>query len=110
VLIPVQASFLALHGLRQLTQTVAAVREHSNPRLHIGGVLLTMYDSRTLHAVQVRERVCEFFREAVFETLVRRSVVFDYATVAGAPLVHYRPTHPCAQVYRDLAQEVMARA
>lgn len=109
-LIPVQASFLALHGLRQLAQTVAAVQEHSNPALHIGGVLLTMYDHRTLHAQQVHDRLRDHYGDAVFGTLVRRSVAFDYATVAGEPLVHHRPDHPCSHTYRQLAQEVLARA
>lgn len=109
-LIPVQASFLALHGLRQLLETISVVRERSNPDLVVGGVLLTMYDPRTLHAQQVRERVEEHFGAAVFKSLVRRSVAFDYATVAGEPLVYHRPTHQCAQAYRELAKEVMSRA
>lgn len=110
VLIPVQASFLALHGLRQLAQTVASVQQHSNPALRIGGVLLTMYDPRTVHAQQVYDRLRDHYGDAVFATLVRRSVAFDYATVAGEPLVFHRPGHACSQTYRQLAQEVLARA
>jgi len=108
-LIALQASFLALHGLRQLMQTVSAVRQHSNSSLAIGGVLLTMYDPRTLHAQQVRERVEDNFGDVVFEAVIRRSVAFDYATVAGEPLVFHRPKHPCSESYRNLATEVMAR-
>jgi len=110
VLIPLQASFLALHGLRQLTQTIRSVQEHSNSSLVIGGVVLTMYDSRTRHAQEVSQRVQEHFGDIVFRTQVRRSVAFDYATVAGEPLVYYRPKHPCSESYRQLAQEVIARA
>jgi chromosome partitioning protein len=110
VLIPVQASFLALHGLRQLSQTVAAVQQHTNPGLRIGGVLLTMYDPRTVHAQEVHQRLREHYGAAVFEPLVRRSVAFDYATVAGEPLVFHRPGHACSETYRQLAQEVIARA
>ena len=86
VLIPVQASFLALHGLRELAQTVAAVRDRGNSKLFIGGVLLTMYDHRTLLGRRdVRQRVEEFFGDVLFDTFVRRSVAFDYATVAAVP-------------------------
>lgn len=109
-LIPLQASFLALHGLRQLMQTVQAVQEHSNPSLGVAGVVLTMYDPRTVHAQQVLARVEEHFQERVFRTTVRRSVAFDYASVAGTPLVYHQPRHPCAQSYVELANEVMARA
>jgi chromosome partitioning protein len=110
VLIPLQASFLALHGLRQLVQTIGAVQAHGNAALRVGGVLLTMYDGRTLHAQQVRERVQAHFGDAVFDTVIPRSVVFDYATVAATPLPHYQPQHQGAQAYRRLADEVMNRA
>ena len=110
VLIPVQASFLALHGMRQLTQTIQSVQGHTNPRLRVGGVLLTMFDGRTVHAQQVRERLRQHYGQALFETVVRRSVAFDYATVEGVPLVYHQPGHPCAEAYRQLAQEVMTRA
>jgi chromosome partitioning protein len=110
VLIPVQASFLALHGLRQLMQTVEGVQGHSNAALRVGGVLVTMYDGRTLHAQQVVERLRDHFGEVLFEVAIRRSVAFDYATVAGVPLVYHQPGHGCAGQYRQLAQEVMQRA
>lgn len=110
VLIPVQASFLALHGLRQLMQTIEAVRTHGRPDLRIGGVLLTMFDPRTLHAQQVRERLAQTFGDVLFATTIRRSVIFDYATVAGEPLLVHRPSHPAADTYRQLAREVIARA
>jgi chromosome partitioning protein len=109
-LIPLQASFLALHGLRQLGQTVAAVQGHGNAGLRVGGVLLTMYDGRTLHGRQVHERVQQHFQDAVFHTVIRRSVAFDYATVAGTPLVFHQPTHHCSQAYCEVAKEVIARA
>jgi len=110
VIIPLQASFLALEGLRQLMTTISAVREHGNPGLAIAGIVLTMFDHRTLHAQQVRQRVSEHFGDLLFATPVRRSVIFDYATVAGEPVVYHSPTHPCSQAYRDLAKELIARA
>jgi len=110
VLIPVQASFLALHGLRQLMHTVGAVRDHGNAALHVGAVLVTMYDGRTLHAQQVCERLQEHFGDTLLRTVIRRSVVFDYATVAGVPLPYYQPSHQCSQAYGQVAQEVKARA
>ena len=110
VLIPVQASFLALHGIRQLMQTVEVVQARSNPALRVGGVLVTMYDSRTLHAQQVVERLRQHFGALLFEATIRRSVAFDYATVAGTPLVLQQPGHACAAAYSELAREVMTRA
>lgn len=110
VLIPVQCSYLAMHGLKQLLDTVEAVRAHGNPDLKILGVVLTMYDPRTLHTREVEERLRTHFGDLVFSTPVRRSVVFDYATVAGEPVVIHRPDSPGALAYTQIAKEVMARA
>jgi chromosome partitioning protein len=110
VLIPVQCSYLAMQGLKQLLETVEAVRAHGNPQLRIIGVLLTMYDPRTLHTQQVEDRLREHFGELIFDTPIRRSVAFDYATVAGEPLVVYRNDSAGAQAYLQITQEVLARA
>lgn len=110
VLIPVQASYLAMHGLRRLLETVDVVRSRSNPDLALTGLLVTMYDRRTVHSQEVDERLREHFGEKVFRTVVDRSVDFDYSTVAGRPLVHDSARSRGAAAYRRLAQEVIRRA
>ena len=109
-LIPVQCSYLAMQGLRGLLGTIETVRERSNPDLRLLGVLLTMYDGRTIHSRQVVERLSEHFGKQVFKTMIPRSVVFDYATVAAQPLVHFREASAGADAYRKLAREVRKRA
>ena len=110
VLIPVQCSYLAMRGLQQLLRTVESVRERSNPDLRTLGILVTMYDARTLHSDEVLQRLRGHFGEDVFDTVIPRTVAFDYATVAATPLVHLRPESPGAEAYRNLIREVMARA
>jgi chromosome partitioning protein len=110
VLIPVQASYLAMKGLQQLLRTIDGVRERANAELEILGILLTMYDARTIHGEQVAERLKRHFGDQVFDTVVPRTVAFDYATVASTPLVNFRPDNPGAEAYRALAQEVIDRA
>ncbi len=110
VIIPVQCSYLAMQGLRQLLDTIEAVREHGNDGLRIIGLILTMYDPRTLHTQQVEARLREHFGNLVLDPPIRRSVVFDYATVAGEPLLIHRPESPGAQAYLRIAQEVLKRA
>ena len=52
----------------------------------------------------------EHFGDLVFGVAIRRSVAFDYATVAGEPLVVYRIDSAGAQAYLQITQEVLARA
>jgi chromosome partitioning protein len=110
VLVPVQCSFLAMHGLRQLLDTIDAVRGHGNPGLRVCGLALTMYDRRTGHSREVVHSLQNHFGDLVFDTLVPRTVAFDYSTVAGVPLVYFDPDSAAARAYRNLAREVLKRA
>ena len=47
VIIPVQAHFLPVKGLEQLLKTVNKVKRQLNPKLQIGGILLTMVEGRS---------------------------------------------------------------
>ena len=110
LLIPVQCAFLAMKGLQQLLRTVEGVRQRANADLEILGLLLTMYDARTVHGDEVTRRLKKHFGDQVFDTVIPRTVAFDYATVAATPLVNFRPDSPGAEAYRELAQEVIDRA
>ncbi|NLO74092.1 MAG: ParA family protein, partial [candidate division WS1 bacterium] len=109
LLVPLECSYLATQGLRELMDTWERVREAFNPELKIAGILLTMYDRRTLHSREVVERVREGFGRLVFETVIPHSVRFREAPVLGQSLLEYAPRHPGAAAYRKLAQEVIKR-
>ena len=47
VISPVQAEYLASKGMGQLLKNIMRVRKNLNPRLEVGGVLLTLIDKRT---------------------------------------------------------------
>ena len=53
VIIPVQCEYMALEGLSRLMETLDLVKRNLNPRLHVLGVVLTMFDARTRLAQQV---------------------------------------------------------
>jgi chromosome partitioning protein len=85
------------------------VTERLNPKLHIDGVLGTMYDGRTLHGREVMERLVQAWGDTVFHTVIRRTVKFSDSTVAGEPITSYASTSAGADSYRQLAKEVLAR-
>ena len=110
VLIPIQCEYYALEGLSQLLATVNLVRDHLNPELAIGGVLLTMYDSRTNLSAEVAAEVKRHLHDAVFETIIPRSVRLSEAPSHGLPIALYRPESKGAEAYRRVAEELRARA
>ena len=109
VIIPMECEFFSLRGLALLTDTIDKVRERLNPRLHLTGILVTMFDRRTVHARDVLSRVVEVFGDKVFDTLVTRTVRFPETTVAGEPITTWAPRSAGAQAYRALAREVIQR-
>jgi chromosome partitioning protein len=109
VVIPLECEFFSLRGVALLIDTIEKVRERLNPRLHITGILATMYDARTVHGREVFARVVEAFGDTVFDTVITRTVRFPETTVAGEPITTWAPSSSGAQQYRALAKEVLAR-
>jgi chromosome partitioning protein len=109
VLVPMEAEYYALRGMGLLMDSIERIKERLNPRLQIDGILATMVDSRTLHSREVLERVADAFGPRLFKTVVKKTIRFAEAPVAGEPILTYAPTSPGAAAYRDLAQEVMDR-
>ncbi|BAB07777.1 AAA family ATPase [Halalkalibacterium halodurans] len=108
VLIPVQCEYYALEGLSQLLNTVRLVQKHLNTDLAIEGVLLTMLDARTNLGIQVIDEVKKYFREKVFDTIIPRNVRLGEAPSHGEPIIRYDAKSRGAEVYLDLAKEVVA--
>ena len=110
VLVPVQAEYYALEGLTQLLHSVELIRRRLNPRLGIGGLLLTMVDGRTRLAQQVEEEVRRHFGPLVFRTSVPRSVRLAEAPSHGLPAIAYDRRSAGADAYWKVAMELVERA
>ena len=107
ILIPVQCEYYALEGLSQLLSTIRLVQKHLNNRLVIDGVLLTMFDARTNLGIQVIEEVKKYFQDKVYKTIIPRNVRLSEAPSHGEPIIIYDPKSRGAEVYLDLAREVI---
>jgi chromosome partitioning protein len=110
VLIPVQAEYYALEGLSQLVQSINLVKSRLNPRLAVGGVLLTMVDGRTKLAADVEAEVRRHFGELVFKTSVPRSVRLAEAPSHGLPAIAYDRRSAGTDAYWKVAMELVERA
>lgn len=109
ILIPVQCEYYALEGLSQLMESIQLVRGGFNPDLEIEGVLLTMYDGRTNLSMQVVEEVKNYFKDAVFSTVIPRNVRLAEAPSYGMSIMDYDKNSRGAKAYASLADEVEKR-
>ncbi|MDQ2984644.1 MAG: ParA family protein [Actinomycetota bacterium] len=109
VLVPVQAEYYALEGLAQLVRSVEAIRARLNPRLAIGGVILTMVDRRTKLAAEVAAEVRRHFGPLVFDAAVPRSIRVAEAPSHGVPVTAYDRRSAGADAYWKVAMELVER-
>lgn len=109
VLIPLQCEYYALEGLSQLMDTISRVKQRLNPLLKVEGIVFTMFDARTNLSIQVVDEVKRHFRKQVYQTIIPRNIRLSEAPSHGKPIMAYDPRSRGAQVYGELAMEVLSR-
>lgn len=107
VLLPLQCEYYALEGIGRLISVVKLVRQKLNPTLDIEGVLLTMYDSRTLLTRRVEEEARRYFGSTVYQTVIPRNVKLGEAPSHGQPIIYYDIGSSGADAYLRLTKEVL---
>lgn len=107
ILIPMQCEYYALEGLAALLSTIEQVKSAVNPRLHLEGVLRTMYDGRNRLCAEVSKQLLEHFADKVYRTVIPRNVRLAEAPSHGLPALHYDKTSPGASAYMVLASELI---
>jgi chromosome partitioning protein len=107
VIVPVQSEYLALHGVRQLLDTIDQVRSIYNPALIVGGVLICLHDNRKRLARAVADTIRAYFGELVFNTVIRTNVSLAEAPASGQSIFEYAPRSSGAEDYAALAEEVI---
>jgi chromosome partitioning protein len=121
VIIPLQAHFLALHGLSKLLETINLVSKRINRDLRVSGVVLCLYDSGTRLGSEVIEDLDRYFDGAkhanapwadarVFKTRIRRNIRLAECPSFGQSIFQYAPSSRGAEDYASLAQELQGKA
>ena len=108
LLIPIQAEFYALEGMRQLIDSINMIQKSVNPELRLLGILLTMVQSRSKLCEKVAEQARKFFGERVFETQIPRSISIAESPLEGAPIVisqKINKSNSAVKSYWDFAKE-----
>jgi chromosome partitioning protein len=118
--IPLQAHFLALHGLSKLLETINLVCKRVNRDLKVGGVVLCLYDAGTRLGGEVIDDLDQYFdgrkhtnapwaEAKVFRTRIRRNIRLAECPSFGQSIFQYAPTSRGAEDYASLAGEVQGR-
>jgi chromosome partitioning protein len=110
ILTPIQCEYFALEGLVKIVRVVEQVRDSgANDRLEIGGIVMTMFDSRTNLSAQVVAEVRKHFGKRVYQTVIPRTVRLSEAPSFGKSILEYDSNGAGAYAYRKLAREFIQR-
>ncbi len=109
VIVPVQAHYLSLMGMTQLTQTIGKIKRKINPCLKVEGILLTLADMRTNIARVTAQNLKQNYGSSVriYETVIPMAVKAAEASVAGKSIFRYDRNSPAAKAYENLTGEVL---
>jgi len=110
ILTPIQCEYFALEGLVKIVRVVEQVRDSgANDQIEIGGIVMTMFDSRTNLSEQVVNEVRKHFGERVYRTVIPRTVRLSEAPSFGKSILEYDSSGVGAAAYRSLAREFIKR-
>lgn len=109
LIVPMQAEYLPLTGLKKLTDLITKVQRRLNPKMRVSGILVTQYDQRKVLGRQIVETVQEHFRAEIFDTKIRTNVALAESPSRGLDIFRYSPESNGAEDYAALCTEVLAR-
>jgi len=109
LLIPIQASYFALEGTDDLLETVDKIKARANPELQLLGVVLTLFDKRTLLAKDIRKQVRKVFGKKLFKTEISKSVRLEESPAYRESIFSFAPKSSGAFEYYKLSEEVRGR-
>src|SRR4030088_445251 len=90
ILTPIQCEYFALEGLVKIVRVVEQIRDSgANDHIEIGGIIMTMFDSRTNLSGQVIAEVRKHFGERVYNTVIPRTVRLSEAPSFGKTILEY---------------------
>ncbi len=107
VIIPMQAEVYALYGIDMLLSTIEEIQEETNSELKIMGVLITMHDGRLRLHKEMTEKINNYFKGKVFDTLIKTNTTLKEAQSNNQSIFEYDGRARGAKNYQALAREVM---
>lgn len=109
VLVPLQCEYYALEGLGYLLGSINKIKRNYNSALELCGIVLTMFDKRSMLCQSVEKDVRQHLKEKVFDSVIPRSIKISEAPSHGRPVLLYDVKSPGSCAYMELAKEFLRK-
>ena len=109
VIIPVQAHYLPLKGMTQLTKTIGKVKKQINSKLRIDGIVLTLVAENTNLAKTTEQTIRDYYgsRIKVFDSHIPMAIKCAETSVVGKSIYTYDGNGKVAKAYEKFTMEVI---
>lgn len=110
VVIPMLADIFSLQGIAQLSETFQRLKQHCNPAMVIGGILLSKYDARTVLGRRIRETaemVAGQVGTRLYHTKIRNSIAIPESQTNQVNMFDYAPRSPAVRDYMAFVNELL---
>lgn len=109
VLMPLQAEFLPLKGLRSFMRSFQTIKTRLNRKLDMMGIVLTRFDERKDMNRRLLKELTDEFGDKVFSTRIRTNIALAKAQERGQDIFSFDKKSNGAKDYAALAEEVLKR-
>lgn len=109
VIMPLQAEFLPLKGLRSFVHHLTMVRNKLNHGLEILGIVLTRFDPHKIMNREVYQTLKQEFGDKVFYTRIRSNMQLARAQEAGLDIFSFDKNAHGAEDYNWLSEEFLLK-
>jgi chromosome partitioning protein len=110
IILPLECDDYALVEMQTLLNAIRTVRDRFNPQITLFGVVLTKHDPRVTESAEVVREVSQHFPQERFNTIIGLNGRLKEAPRYGKTILQHDPRSPGAIAYKQLAEEVVARA
>lgn len=112
IVIPIKAEIYALRGFAKLEDTIAKTREYYNPALKVAGLLVTMYNPRTILTRSLYEdiqRQADRLNAHIYGPYIRQGIAIGEAQTLQRSIFDYAPKSNPAADYAAFVKEYLAQ-
>lgn len=110
VIMPAQADVYSVQGIRQIYETIQAIKEYTNKDLQIKGILLTRHNPRSILSRDMEENITDIANSMntfVYSAAIRECVSLKEAQASQQSIFKYASKSNAAKDYTDFINEFL---
>jgi len=108
-IIPMQAEYLPMQGVKSFMQTFQKVKKHLNKSLEVLGFVITKYEKHKTMNREMLNNLAEEYGNLVFNTHIRTNIDLAKSQQAGTDIFTYKKSTNGAIDYMALAKEILEK-